>query len=311
MVSFKKLVILTVLFSSQFALALQCKSLFESRSSVVTNEHVLKFSENYSSHEPAKMSLNPIQLGKNPQAESIEIIRYALQNRSFVISEKNFLTKDEIVLGYPLKNDYSVEVVYKSDSRGEDKFIINELHLITPTGQKRLIGEKIFHHDRFELKTSQFDLSEYFGPGVQLDLNVPFKIEGQTLNALDKHASSLKLFSKQELRNLYFNNSPAKIASKTFLRRAKTIFIKVLVKEPFKMLVGGALTFSVFTFYNTVDIAKVTPKAPQTETVKMLKPKTEFVETVTHADGRTVKYKAIATEDAKKNRIDYEVQVVP
>jgi hypothetical protein len=173
------------------------------------------------------------------------------------------------------------------------------------------------------LNKKQFDLNEYFEPGTVIDASIPFFIEGKTIDILEKYVPSFELFSKEELRVLFTTKTEKQIARTVFVRRAKDIFVKVILKEPFKLLLGVVVTFSVYTFQNSMEVqsvvdTKIHQEVQQIKEIEAKESKLEestlsenFVYTLKQVDGKEVKLKIKAKENTVTNKIDYQVKLIP
>lgn len=282
----------------QFSQAYRCEALFSAASgvSIVTQQL---------SEKTATLNLSESAPNLNHSDEAITIIRHALQSTSFNLSDKNFLYKDEIVLGYNLKNDYSLEVGYKSDSRFTDKFVINEISIVSPTGYKTRLAKDLFLENNYELKQSQFDLSRFFEKGAVAEVNIPFFIQGKTLEILSKYVKDLELFNKNELRDLFASSSSSTIKHKMLFKRAQAIFHDVLIKQPFKIFIGAAIAFSVMTFKDATNVERL----QYIPVVGKILNKQDTVR-FEYSTKENIKYEVIAKE-IDSTRIDYVVQPMP
>lgn len=332
------LALLLTAFTTQVK-ALQCKSLFKDSSETVLapsapakpfNDVVL--TRDTKSDAPAIMTLSPTQLVESPSALALKIVKHAIMSPSFSLTDKNFLAKDEIALNYPLANKYSLEVIYKSDSRESEKFIINEINLRSPTNKKIKVAEDLFLKDKFELEKNEFEFSEHFEHGTKIDARIPFFVEGKTIDILEKNVPAFELFSKEELRNLYTTKTEKQISRAIFVRKAKDVFVKLIVKQPFKIIMSAAIAFSVFTFQHSLNVQSVIEhkvgqiqqielketreNAKQKELLRSIKDidqtlmAEEFIYTYKKDDGTVMKFKVLAHESKKSNQIDYKMKVL-
>ncbi len=178
----------------------------------------------------------------------IELVRMLVQNSDFKLEDKNVLTKNKFTLGVPLKNGYSLLLNYESKSGQVSRFVLQDkILLMTPTGKEIKITDEILGADALEIKKSEFDLNTFSQKGLQINLKIPLTVDGDLLKKFSEMANYFEYFSKEELREL-FNKTDNLSKIKTYLnlRKAKTVFFDVLIKQPFKTLVGGAMMFFVF-----------------------------------------------------------------
>ncbi len=305
-----KLLLFILVHFAVSAQAVQCIDLFSNQDSqTIEAAESVTITHNEASADPAKLVLTQKHVLKDSAKAAIEITRQALLSSNISLSDKNFVKKDHMTLGYKLGKDYFLEVVYKSDSRVENKFVIKEISIVSPTGYKTLVTKDIFHEDRYELQRSEFEITKYFEPGTVIDVAIPFIIEGKTLDILEKYADAFELFTKTELRQLFSLKSEKVIAQKILLRKAKDIFYKVLVKEPFKILLGVVVMFSIMTMQNDAEPQPLPIPAPQIQQY-MQKDNVEFEHVQTLQNGKTVKYKIIGKEVPGTDRIDFLIQPV-
>lgn len=319
---------LTALLLTGFTLqaqALQCKSLFKTPDQVqeVTKPQT-PFNDVIVTHDshsaaPAFMALSPTKAVESPSALALKIVKHAIMGSAFSLTDKNFLAKDEIILNYPLKNKYSLEVIYKSDSRESEKFVISEINLRSATNKKFEVAEDLFHKDRYELEKNQFDFSEHFEPGTKIDAQIPFVIEGKTIDILEKHVPAFELFSKEELRKLFTTQTEKQISRAIFVRKAKDVFVKVIVKQPFKIIMSAVIAFSVFTFQHSLEVQsvvshKIESKVQELRLIEEKDAKDTIKESFDYSfkkpDGTVVKFKVVAHQGKKSNQLEYKVKFI-
>lgn len=299
------LVLLGLLTTVSAAKANRCENLFPMRHQGV------RISKSIDLESPASIRLTESKNFDTPETQAIKIVRQALVSPSFVLNDKNFISKDEMTIGYTIDNGYSLNVVYKSDSRATKKFNINEIHLITPTNYKVKLSDSLFKEDRFELNQNEFDVNNYFPLGTKIEANIPFFIEGKTLDVLDKYNTYFGLFKKEELKKVFSNPSANAIQSLLSIRRAKDVFHKILVKQPYKMVIGVAISFSVLTYNKTTTVTPAKPVTNKTELAENKKNSVQFKESVKDPkSGNIIHYEVAAKEYNDSKRIDYQVEPV-
>lgn len=240
-------------FATLLAYGQSCENLFseiaETTQPEITVEEIKSNSDRIelqkitNSPTPEKLTLEASRFSENVNQASIELMRLLLQNSSYVLEEKNVLTKGEFTLGIPVKDGYFFEVTYKSVSNERSQFIIEKISLKTPTGtDSKKLAEGILKANEVSIKKAEFDLQGALGEGIHAKLKIPLVIDGALLTKLDTLAKFFEYFSKEEMRKLLKTDSMAKIRWHFEYRHARDIFKKILFKEPMKM----ALTVGIF-----------------------------------------------------------------
>lgn len=295
----------TLIASVSFAEVNRCETLFPNI------QEGIRITKAIDLESPALVTLTEAKASESAQAQAIKIVRQALVSPSFILSDKNFISKDEISIGYTIDNGYTLSVIYKSDSRIENRFIINELNLITPTNYKVKLSDGLFKEDRFELNKNEFEVNNYFPLGTKIEANVPFFIEASTLEVLDHYNTYFNLFKKEELKKIFAASSSKKIQSLLSIRRAKDVFRKVLIKQPYKMIIGVAVSFAALTYNNTTTITDPKPLKIAPETTLKTANGVSFGEKIPDPKtGKIIPYKIAAEEYKNSEMIEYKIQPV-
>ncbi len=288
--------------------AVQCTSLFESTHvDGVTKKSYLE--QRSTDKETSNLQIIPMDFNANPKFSALEIIRLSLTSSSFSLLEKNYLNKDKIILGFILKEGSTLEVSYASNSKFEDQFLIEQVNIRTATGYKIKIAENLVKENDFELKTDLFDLTKFIGGNTNLELKVPLIIRGQTLAHIAEQAKNFELFTKDELRSLYTTKTEKQIARTVFIRKAKDLFYKVLVKEPFKILIGGVMMFSVMQMGKSIEPV-VLPAVQTQQTVVSAAAQTQqdnFQFTHKDKSGNTQTFQVKAQSTQNSEQINYSI----
>ncbi len=289
--------------------AVQCTSLFESTHMDISPKKTY-LEQRTTENEPSSLQIIPMDFSANPKISALEIIRLSLTSSSFSLLEKNYLNKDKITLGFNLKDGTTLEISYASNSKFEDQFLIKEVNIRTATGYKITIAENIVKENDFELKSDLLDLTKSIGGNTNLELKVPLIIRGQTLAHVAEQAKNFELFTKDELRILYATKTEKQIARTVFIRKAKDLFYKVLVKEPFKILIGGAMMFSVMQMGKSIEPVVLPAVQTQQAVVSTVAPiqqdNFQFTRKDKSGNRQTFQVKAQSTQNS--NQINYSVQ---
>ena len=188
---------------------------------------------------PEKLVIENVKFSEKTDEAAIEVMRLLLQNSSYVLEEKNVLTKGELVIGVPAKDGYYFEVTYKSMSGERSQFIVDKITLKSPTGsENKKVAESFLKGGEVKIKKSEFEIGNILGDGINAKLKIPLIIDGPLLAKIDKLARFFEFFKKDEMRNLLKSNSMLKIRTVFEYRRARDVFFKVLFKEPMKAAIG-------------------------------------------------------------------------
>lgn len=188
---------------------------------------------------PEKLILEKLDFSQNTDQASIELMRLLLQNSAYVLEEKNVLTKGELVIGIPAKEGYFFEITYKSVSNERSQFIVDKITLKTPTGtDSKKVAEGFLKAGELQLKKTEFEIGGLLGKEINAKLKIPLAINGPLLTKIDTLATFFEYFRKDEMRTLLKTNSMLKIRTIFEYRRARSVFFKVLFKEPIKTAIG-------------------------------------------------------------------------
>lgn len=161
----------------------------------------------------------------------MELIRLWTYTRQIEFPAKELKNKQTLTLGLPLGNGYSVELVYRANTRNEnidsqgpqktieDKFSLIEVHGAGPEGVY-LKGAGQVRDIKGNLTQRQIlDLTDL--PGISnFDFlaNVPSEISGAALKTFQELAPKLEFFRKQELWDLARTDSYYKLKFKAVQR---------------------------------------------------------------------------------------------
>lgn len=206
---------------------------------VKSNSNRVELKRHTNSEVVEKLVIEEMGFSTKPEEASIEMMRLLLQNSSYVLEEKNVLTKGELSIGIPAKDGYYFEVTYKSMSTEKSQFIVDKITLRTPTGTgSKKVAEGFLKASEVKIKKAEFELGDILGAGINAKIKIPLIIDGPLLTKIDKLAKFFEYFKKDELRQLLRTNSMTKIRLVFEYRRARDVFFKVLFKEPMKAAIG-------------------------------------------------------------------------
>jgi len=228
---------------------------------------ILKKHENSEAIE--KLVIEEMGFSNKPDEASIEMMRLLLQNSSYVLEEKNVLTKGELSIGIPIKDGYFFEVTYKTMSTERSQFIVDKITLRTPTGTgSKKVAEGFLKPGEVKIKKSEHEIGDILGTGVNAKIKIPLIIDGPLLDKIDKLSKFFEYFRKDELRNLLRTNSMMKIRTVFEFRRARDVFFKVLFKEPMKAAIGmGFIILATGLVANPINMVGRQPEPIATQIV--------------------------------------------
>lgn len=236
---------------------------------VRSNSNRVELKKYTNTEAPEKLVIEAMNFSQKPEEASIELMRMLLQNSSYVLEEKNVLTKGELSIGIPVKDGYYFEVTYKSMSSERSQFLVDKITLRTPTGTgSKKVAEGFLSSGEVKIKKTEHELGDILGEGINAKIKIPLIIDGPLLNKIDHLAKFFEYFKKDELRKLLETNSMLKIRAVFEYRRARDVFIKVLFKEPMKAAIGmGFILLATGITTNPINMIKNDPQQISTQVV--------------------------------------------
>lgn len=223
----------------------------------------------------AKLFIEKMPFSNDVNKAIIEMVRLLVQNSSYKLEDKNVLIKNKFTLAIPVKDGYVLELTYESRSSFEPRFILQDkIVLLTPHSvQEFKVTNELVHPLTGDLIKSEFDLKDMLPLNSHLKLKIPTVIQGPLIRKFAKMADYFEFFEKEQLAKIFKSDNLFKIESTLKLGRAKKVFFDVLIKEPFKMIIGGTLMFAVFNSALIFPDKPVTPielTAPTVNVTKIL-----------------------------------------
>lgn len=239
---------------------------------VQSNSNRVELKKHTNTEAPEKLVIEELGFSQKTDEASIEMMRMLLQNSSYVLEEKNVLTKGELSIGIPVKNGYYFEVTYKSMSSERSQFMVDKITLRTPTGTgSKKVAEGFLKAGEVKIKKAEHELGDILGEGINAKIKIPLIIDGQLLNKIDKLSKFFEYFKKDELRKLLQTNSMLKIRTVFEFRRARDVFFKVLFKEPMKAAIGMGFIILATGISNTpINMLKTDNPTPAGEQVVVM-----------------------------------------
>lgn len=260
MLKFISLLSILIVFSFSSAQALMCRQLFMDTGKGVS---IAK----HSADTPSELNLKPrvFEATGNPKQISEEVSDLVLmmaQARTPIISDKEINQKGKLVLGLPIGNGFVLELKYRSNSTFEDKFVLDHINLISPSGKQIDVSANpidIYNDREISKDRVNFEIGTY-PDGYNVKALIPTLIKGDVLKEIQQLAPKLELLPKDVLRELAKESNLKELKSKAnkaymkyFIKRYsirgvfKTLF-KIVVYEPLKMLFTvGVVYFAVST----------------------------------------------------------------
>lgn len=243
---------ITIYLFSFVAQALVCKSLFIppiEPYSIQTDSPRLEMIKVTNEMVSSKLFIEEAQFSKDVNTAVIEMIRMLVQNSDYKLEDKNVLTKNKFTLGVPIKDGYILQLTYESKSNTDPRFILQDkIALITPSGKEFKTTEEIIARDEIKINKSEIELKDYSVLGTHLKLKAPLVIDGSLLKKFSQLAEYFEYFEKSELAEIFKSNNMLKIKSQFTMRKAKNLFYNILIKQPFKFMIGGALMFGIMNY---------------------------------------------------------------
>lgn len=246
------LLFITIYLSNFVAQALVCKDLLIPPIEpylIQTDSSRIEMTKVTNEGVSSKLFIEKAEFSEDVNTAVIEMIRMLVQNSDYKLEDKNVLTKNKFTLGIPIKDGYVLQLSYASKSNANPRFILQDkIALITPSGKEFKISDEIIDRDEIKINKSEFELKEFAILGANLKLKIPLVIDGLLLNKFSQLAEYFKYFKKDELAKIFKSNNMLKIETLFQLRRAKSVFYNLLIKAPFKYMIGGALMFGIMNY---------------------------------------------------------------
>ncbi len=230
--------------------SLRCEAIFPEPFqpfSMTTESNRVEIKKISTDSDVSRLTVEESAFSADPKVAVIELIRMLVKNSDYKLEDKNVLLKNKFSLGIPLKNGYSLMLNYESKSGQESRFVLQDkINLVTPTGKEIKITDELISPDELKINKSEFLLKDIDESDLDIKLKVPLVVQGELLKNFAELTNYFEYFNKQELRNLFTKtDSLFKIKMQLRLRKAKSVFYNVLIKEPFKFIIGGSLMFAV------------------------------------------------------------------
>lgn len=220
--------------------------------------------------EPTGLMLKPKIISDNPQAATMELLKMMVHTTSYSLSDKNVLYKNSLELGMPVGEGYSLGLKYESDGRESPIFRLEAVEIVTPTGYTFKVSKEVLSRTSFRLAKDSFELpADVYPHGRRIHAEIPLTIEGKSLTEIDRMASSLELFNKNELREIADQKTYGTMKRKFFFRKTKALFKKYFVAAPFKtianlaptLILASVISYGVANIPKTADVVPLAPQA--------------------------------------------------
>ena len=245
--------------SSNANAALSCQQLFSEAGKGV------KISKMLSPAVASELNLKAKSFEATGDAQQIseevsDLVMMMAHARSPIISDKEINQKGKLLLGLPIGNGFVLELKYRSNSTFEDKFVLDHINLISPSGKQIDVSANpidVYDDRKISKDRLNFEIGTY-PDGFNINAAIPTLIKGDVLKEIQQLAPKLELLPKDVLRDLARESNLKELKSKAnrahmkyFIKRYsirgvfKTLF-KMVVYEPIKMLFTvGVVYFAV------------------------------------------------------------------
>ncbi|MBL7670198.1 MAG: hypothetical protein JNM39_06905 [Bdellovibrionaceae bacterium] len=177
---------------------------------------------------------------------SLELVRAFLVTPDSFVAAKDATRKNKFSLGFRISQRYTLLVNYVAASLNTPRFVPASVSLLYPNGQEVVIAKDFLSRtsEPPRLEISRFELSEALPQGYDINLKIPLAIDGPLLQQFNLLASYFDYFpvetQKSSLQKIFASNSLKYIKTQLKLQYYRDVFVKVVVKEPFKIVFAVA-----------------------------------------------------------------------
>lgn len=252
-----QLLTLFIVFSYSSAQAgLTCQHLF-----LETGKDV-KIIKQISENVPSELNLKAktYEATGNPKQISEEVSDLVLMMahaRTLIISDKEINEKGKLVLGLPIANGFFLELKYRSNSSQENKFVLDHINLLSPSGKQIDVSSNpidVYDDRKLSKDRVNFEIGTY-PDGFNITASIPTLIKGDVLKEILQLVPKLELLPKDIIREIAKESNLKELKSKAnkahmkyFIKRYsirgvfKTLF-KIVVYEPIKLAFTAAVIY--------------------------------------------------------------------
>jgi hypothetical protein len=174
-------------------------------------------------------------LSPDHKIATMDLLQMMVHTTSFTLNDKNVLYKDELILGVPLSNGFSLQATYFADGRAKPSFALNSVELVTLTGETHRIVKSMLERDSHVISKKTVELnSDIYPAGYEITAALPVQIEGEALIQLKKITPDLELFDKTEIKKIAEEKTFSQMKRSFLARKTRSLFKKYFVAAPFK-----------------------------------------------------------------------------
>lgn len=190
----------------------------------------------------SRLKIEVKELSKDSDQAVLELMRLLVDGTTYALEDKNVLLKNKMSLGIRLNNGFTFLVNYESKSSTRPWFVVEDkILLLSPTNKEIKITDGIVDPISLKIAKSEFDMPDFFEKDSQVVLKIPLSVEPEVLKKLDSYAPLFEHMPKEKLRKILAINSTFKRKAMLQLERAKSMFKKEIMKQPFKILLHGTI----------------------------------------------------------------------
>jgi hypothetical protein len=181
------------------------------------------------------LKIEPVRLKQDTESLAT-LVNLLAQTSGVKLDPKLLEKKNQVVLGLLIPNSgYSLEMEYKADGRDERKLVLQEISMISPTLNRKVISKQALSSEAFELvNDGMFDLKDSFPTGVEVKAQVPLVIDQKLMDDFQKFYPNVENFNNAELRNLTKDRKLGRLNILSHFRKLKEVAKEVFIKYPFK-----------------------------------------------------------------------------
>jgi len=201
---------------------------------------------------------------KDSKEDALELATYLLANPDTIIDGKDIFKKGEVILSFPVKGGYNIDVTYVNSNRsGKDNvanFLIDRIQVKSPTDITLIEFKKpdIYEIDRLEFssKIAEFKLEKGNLKGLVINLDLPKSLPATITHENSMFNRIVKYFNlfpdKNELQKLLETKSPRYILTILKLKEQMAEFKETVLNPASRIgklflaaLTGGVIAISV------------------------------------------------------------------
>lgn len=201
---------------------------------------------------------------KDTKEDALELATYLLANPDTIIDGKDIFKKGEVILSFPIKDGYNIDVTYVNSNRsGKDNvanFLIDRIQIKSPTDITLVEFKKsdVYEVDRLEFsaKVAEFKLEKGNLKGLIINLDLPKSLPATITHENSMFNRIVKYFNlfpdKNDLQKLLETKSPRYILTTLKLKEQMAEFKDTVLNPASRIgklflaaITGGVIAISV------------------------------------------------------------------